>query len=176
MCSSKIRLLVIATCLNAFEFMSSTHAALADHFTVPKGKVILTVTGQITQHNADSVLKLDIDQLSALPQHIFTTSTVWTTGKSTFTGVLLKDLIAAVGAGGSVITLSALNDYQVTLPAAEVADDGPMLAYMQDGKPMKVRDKGPIWLVYPYDDNPDYRMELIYSRSIWQLVEISFSN
>jgi hypothetical protein len=33
---------------------------------------------------------------------------------------------------------------------------------------MSVRDKGPLWVIYPYDSD-DYRSEVIYSRSIWQL-------
>ncbi|RYH00603.1 oxidoreductase, partial [Salipiger sp. IMCC34102] len=37
---------------------------------------------------------------------------------------------------------------------------------------MQVRDKGPLWIVYPYDDTPEYRSEVIYSRSIWQLDRI----
>ena len=34
---------------------------------------------------------------------------------------------------------------------------------------MTVRDKGPFWIIYPFDSNPDYQSEVIYSRSIWQL-------
>jgi hypothetical protein len=37
-----------------------------------------------------------------------------------------------------------------------------------------VRDKGPLWVVYPYDSKPDYQSELIYVRSIWQLAQMEF--
>ena len=37
---------------------------------------------------------------------------------------------------------------------------------------MSRRDKGPLWVIYPYHDNIDYRSETIYSRSIWQLDRI----
>ena len=37
---------------------------------------------------------------------------------------------------------------------------------------MSIRDKGPLWVVYPYDSSADYRTEVIYSRSIWQLDRI----
>ena len=30
----------------------------------------------------------------------------------------------------------------------------------------------PLWLIYPYDHNQAYQAELIYSRSIWQLVRL----
>ena len=48
-------------------------------------------------------------------------------------------------------------------------DGGPIIAYERNGKEMSVRSKGPLWIVYPYDSNPSYKTEAIYSRSIWQL-------
>ncbi len=149
-------------------------SARADEFAAPTGEVLLTASGQITAKNADDALKLDQAQLAALPQHSFTTSTTWTEGTPTFQGVLLKDYIAAIGATGTTITLTALNDYTISMPMADVKDDGPLLAYLMDGKTMSLRDKGPIWLVYPYDTNADYRTEQTYARSIWQLDRIEF--
>ena len=37
---------------------------------------------------------------------------------------------------------------------------------------MSVREKGPIWVIYPYDHDADYRTDTIFSRSIWQLDRI----
>jgi hypothetical protein len=45
-----------------------------------------------------------------------------------------------------------------------------------DGKTMSVRDKGPLWIIYPYDSSADYRTEVVYSRSIWQLDRIEAVN
>ena len=45
-----------------------------------------------------------------------------------------------------------------------------------NGDVMLVRNKGPLWVVYPYDENPEYRSEVIYSRSIWQLDRIEVIN
>lgn len=149
-------------------------AALAEDFAAPEGDVILTLSGQITATNADGSLQLDQAQLSALPQHGFATATPWTEGTTSFQGVLMKDLIAASGATGVTITLTALNDYKITMPMADVRDDGPLLAYLMDDKPMSLRDKGPVWLVFPYDGNADYRTEQAYARSIWQLDRIEF--
>ncbi len=148
--------------------------AAAQEFVAPQGDVLLTVTGTITQTNSPEALLLDVAQFAALKQHKFTTSTTWTEGTPMFEGVLLKDLIAATGATGTTIELTALNDYLISMPMADVRDDGPLLAYLMDGKPMSVRDKGPIWLVFPYDANADYRTEQAYARSIWQLDRIRF--
>ncbi len=152
----------------------ATSAVWADDFSAPMGEVLLTASGMIAATNQDGTLALDQEQLAALPQTSFTTSTTWTDGTPTFQGVLLKDYIAAIGATGKTITLTALNDYKITMPMADVRDDAPMLAYLMDGKPMSLRDKGPVWLVYPYDANADYRTEVAYSRSIWQLDRIEF--
>ncbi len=170
------RFINIAFLLLAGLFISTlAHSfAQADTFAPPKGDVILTVTGAITATNSADGLVLDLAQLEALPQHSFTTSTTWTEGKTTFQGVLLKDLIAAIGAKGKTIDMTALNDYVIEMPFADVKDDGPLLAYLMDGKTMPLRDKGPIWMVFPYDQNPDYRTEETYSRSIWQLLRIDF--
>ena len=147
---------------------------LAVVVAAPTGEALLTVTGKITAKNAGEALQLDRAQLDALPQTSFTTSTTWTSGTPTFTGVLLKDLVAAVGATGTTITLTAANDYAITLSMADVANDAPLLAVLMDGQPMSLRDKGPIWLVYPYDTDEKFRTELTYSRSIWQLTSVDF--
>lgn len=149
---------------------------LAADFVAPSGDVVLTVAGKIAAHNAGDNLVLDEAQLAALPQTSFTTSTTWTSGTPTFQGVLLKDLISAVGATGKMISLKAANDYMITIPVEDVREDAPLLAYLMDGKPMSLRDKGPVWMVYPYDANEDYRTETAYARSIWQLIEIDFTD
>ena len=41
-----------------------------------------------------------------------------------------------------------------------------------NGEIMSLRDKGPLWVIYPYDQNAAYRSEVTYSRSIWQLDRI----
>ncbi len=144
----------------------------AKDLAAPSGDVILTVSGAVTSMNVDGVAKFDQALLESLPQHSFATTTIWTEGTSTYTGVLLKDLLAAVGAQGGTIKATALNDYQISFPAADVADDAPLVAYLADGKPMSVRDKGPLWLIFPFDTNADYRTEETYARSIWQMDRI----
>jgi hypothetical protein len=148
--------------------------AHADINSPPKGDVIVTIKGDITAKNSPDGLLLDLDHLKALPQHSFTTSTTWTDGRSTYQGVLLKDLIAAVGAYGTTITITALDDYANSMPMTDAKDDGPILAYLVNGKTMSIRDKGPLWLMYPFDDNPDYRNEEVYAHSIWQIAKIEF--
>lgn len=150
--------------------------ARAEDFAAPKGDILLTLHGKITKTNVGGSLQLDMDQMAALPQTTFQTSTTWTEGKPTFKGVLMKDMIAAAGASGKTIQMSAVNDYAISMPLADVTPQAPLLAYLMDGKPMSLRDKGPVWLVYPYDADARWRTEETYSRSIWQLTDITFGD
>ncbi len=34
---------------------------------------------------------------------------------------------------------------------------------------MAVRDKGPLFVIYPYDSNTELQSELYFGRSAWQL-------
>jgi hypothetical protein len=46
------------------------------------------------------------------------TSTAWTAGEAKFEGVLARDLLQAVGAQGTEVVATALNDYVATIPFA----------------------------------------------------------
>lgn len=148
-------------------------AAAGETLPVPSGATILTVGGLIGNRNAGGEARFDIDSLRELGVETFTTSTIWTDGPRVFTGVPLDALLAAVEPSGQTLVATALNDYRVEVPVSDAArENGPILAFEIDGAPMSVRDKGPLWLVYPYDADAGLRTEVIYARSIWQLARI----
>ena len=138
----------------------------------PKGEVLLTIDGAVTA-NGGKPIEVDLDALKAMPAETFRTSTQWTDGTVEFTGVPLKDLLAAAGATGTSLTATAINNYAVDIPLADVGDDAPIVAYLMNGQTFSRRDKGPLWVVYPYDSSKDYQNELVYNRSIWQLVQMT---
>lgn len=120
----------------------------------------------------------DLPALQALGEAQIRTSTVWTEGTHSFTGVPLASILAdagiATGAGSAgEVTATAINDYAISIPLAEIGAEVPLVAYLMDDSEMSVRDKGPLWIVYPYDADRQYQTEVIYSRSIWQLNRIS---
>jgi hypothetical protein len=135
----------------------------------PQGDVVLTVSGNVATVNRDGTAVLDREMLAAMPQTKFETATIWTDGAHVFQGVLLKDLVEALGITGSVLRATAINDYAIEIPLSDAVDGGPIIAYLFDDKEMSLREKGPLWVVYPYDQTAAYRKEVIYSRSIWQL-------
>lgn len=135
----------------------------------PEGEVLLTVTGEIGVTNEGDSAVFDLDMLRSLPTTTFSTTTIWTRGVSEYTGVSLYDLLEALVADGANIHAVALNEYAVDIPASDAVEGGPIIAYEMDGKTMRIRDKGPLWIIYPFDDVPEYKSEVVYSRSIWQL-------
>jgi hypothetical protein len=146
--------------------------ASAADLAEPTGEVVLEVMGNIQTTNTAEGAMFDMDMLRALPRTQFTTSTIWTEGDITFEGVELSVILDLVGAQGAELSAVALNDYAVSIPSADAVPGGPIIAYSMNGEPMSRRDKGPLWIVYPYDVNPDYRTKVFYSRSIWQLLKL----
>lgn len=146
--------------------------AAADSADQVSDATILMVHGKVDPSAESNDWRFDLEALRALGVRSFETSTIWGTGVQRFEGVSLHTLLAHVGAEGSTITARALNDYAVELPMSDAVEGGALVAYAVDGKPMSVRDKGPLWIVFPYDHNRTYANEIHYSRSIWQLSEI----
>jgi hypothetical protein len=145
-------------------------APLAAALDPPSSKVLLTVTGKVPAPNGpDGTATFDIGLLERLPRHSFTTKTPWYAKPRKFTGVLLRDLLDAVGSAPARLNATALNDYRVEIPPEDVARGTAMLAYLLDDEPMSVRQKGPLVIIYPFDDKPELRNAVHYSRAIWQL-------
>ena len=135
----------------------------------PTGQVVLTVSGRVLMPNDGSSAQFDMAMLEALPQTSFTTRTPWYAQARQFTGPLLRDVLAAAGAKGTLIRLTALNDYRVDMPFADAQRHDVIVARLLDDKPMAVRDKGPLFVIYPFDARPELRGAVYYSRSAWQL-------
>ena len=135
----------------------------------PKERPILTVTGKIGETNAGQAARFDMKMLAALPQHSFTTSTPWFDKPVKFTGPLLSDVLAAVKASGTTIKAVAINDYKITIPVSDASQYPMIMARQINDKEIGVREKGPLFVVYPFDSDAKLRSSTYYERSIWQL-------
>ena len=135
----------------------------------PKERVVLTVTGKIGVKNAGETARFDMKMLEALPQHSFTTSTPWYDRPVKFTGPRLADVLTAVKASGSTVSAVAINDYAIKIPVTDTTQHQVIVAHLLDDKPMPVREKGPLFVVYPFDASAALRTSVYYERSIWQL-------
>jgi len=139
----------------------------------PKGKVILTINGQLTHPNHGREALFSMEMLKTLPQHTFTTKTPWYPKAVTFSGPLLRDVLAAAGANGKHITARALDDYKTVLPMSDAGNFDVILSRQIDGKELSVRDKGPLCIVYPYDSKPELQGQVYLDRSAWQLKSLT---
>lgn len=140
--------------------------------TEPVGPVILTVTGNIDGIGAGQVVRLDRAMLEGLGTTKLKTSTAWTAGEEEFEGVLARDLLEAVGAEGTLVVATALNDYVATIPLRELYEYPVLLALKMNGEYLELRDKGPIWIVYPRDQFAELRSSMIDRKWVWQLSEL----
>ena len=110
--------------------------------------------------------------LEALGVTTLRTSTACTAGVSEFEGVLARDLLEAVGAQGSAVIATALNDYITSIPLEELYRYPVLLAFKMDGEYLKIRDKGPLWIIYPRDQFPELKSSMFDKKWVWQLSQL----
>lgn len=135
-------------------------------------RAFLTVSGNVTAANADGSVSFDRESLEALGMVTIDTATPWHKGVVRFEGVPLHKLMQTVGAKGEKVAVVALNDYSSEIPIEDFEKHNVILALKRDGEYMPVRDKGPLFVIYPYDEKPELRNQKFYSRSVWQVSRI----
>lgn len=148
---------------------SAALAAPAWALEPPAEAVVLSISGKLNRPNREGRALFDMAMLAALPQHSITQRTPWYPGPRKFTGPLLREVLAAAGAQGQSIEAIAINDYRVTIPMEDCQQHAVLLARLMDDKPMPLRDKGPLFIIYPFDDDVRLRSSVYYSRCAWQL-------
>ncbi|MBI0539217.1 oxidoreductase [Roseomonas sp. KE2513] len=132
----------------------------------------MTISGKIQATNGDGVAKFDRPMLNTMGSATIVTSTPWHDGPVRFDGVPMAALMEAVRPTGDTVTAFALNDYSVDLPLSDFTRFGVLLATHKDGAPMRVRDQGPLFIIYPFDSALELRTRLYYDRSAWSVVQL----
>lgn len=160
-------LLSVAVVLSAALLPQLAHA-----LDKPTGPVILTIHGSLEHPNAGPDAVFDLPMLEALAGRTAAMNTPWTEGRTTFSGPLLSSVLDAAGAHGKTLKLMALNDYSADVPMEDASTLKTILATRLNGKLMSVRDKGPLFMIYPFDTNPELFNEKYFSRSVWQIQSI----
>ena len=164
---------MFATALVAlFALAGSILPATAATLATPKDKPILEIAGSIGTTNKEGVAVFDREMLESLGMETITTTTPWHKGQVTFEGVPMAKVMELVAAKGKTVKALALNDYVTQIPIEDFAKFGVILALKRDGEYMPVRDKGPLFIVYPYDSRPELKSQTYYGRSAWQLAKL----
>lgn len=126
---------------------------------------ILSVTGNVT----GGEINLTLAQIEAMGSASIVTTTPWHDGPTTFDGVPMELFLNAVGAQGTTAYVQALNDFSIDIPLSDLTRFNAIMAFKTDGDYMDVADKGPLFIVFPYDDVREVQNELFYARSVWQI-------
>lgn len=144
-------------------------ARAAEPLPLPQGEVLLTVTGQIGRQNGNGQARFDRAMLEKLGWSEVVTATPWHSKVMRFEGVPLRAVLEAVNATGETLLAGALNDYAAQIPVADARHYNLILAMKADGAPLTLRDKGPLFVIYPYDSDRALQTDSVYIRSVWQL-------
>lgn len=151
---------------------ATVSAAMSGELASPKDPVILTVSGKISHRNGESGARFDAAMLQALPARTSVVATPWYPQTTAFEGPLGAALLDMIGATGTMLRVTALNDYAVDIPLEDFRKWPVILAMKVDGKAIPVREKGPIFVIYPFDLDPTLYNEVYFGRSAWQVKSI----
>ena len=130
--------------------------------------VILTVLDDAS----GSETGFDRKAMVALPVLGLDTHTSVTDGVHHFEGPLMRDVLKAAGFTGNAVLAVALNDYEVVIPVSDFEEFDVIAELEMDGEVLTPRDRGPIWIVYPRDDNRELQDIRYDYRRVWQLTRI----
>ena len=137
-------------------------------------KALLTVSGRIGRVNNDTTNTYDFTESDFLKlnQSSITTGTSWTP-TAVFVGPLLLDVMQAADVTSGTLTFKTLDDYSAPIPWEDLVRYGVILAHSQDGKRLSNKRWGPLWTIYPRDQNPvALKGPIAESRFIWQVNSI----
>jgi len=151
--------------------VAGTSALALTPVSPPSGRPVLTVSGAsgADRPTPAKPVVFDMAMLAQLPQHEIRTQSPWYPNARKFTGPLLRDVLKAAAVQGERIEVVALNDYKVSIPVSDAERYNVVLARLIDDEPLSVRNKGPLFIMYPFDSDRALRNSIFYSRCAWQV-------
>lgn len=158
---------LLATLFCMMPLLLSGHVHSADD----AADIVLKISGKdCCNHNGK--MEYTRQQLLALPQTSVTTTTPWTKGTHVYRGVLLRSLLDTLDISAKSIKVTAQNDYFAAIPREDVEKYPVLLAIEEDGKALTLRNKGPVWIIYPLSDHPELNIEQYHSLMVWQVLKL----
>ena len=165
----KIKMPTVHSIIIIFIVLLIVHSPAVADLPKASSNVLLTFTGKIAQTNAEGRAEFDRDLLERLEQTRLTTRTPWTEGEREFEGVSFATLLDMIDVTGSTARATAANDYVVDIPISELRNADALLALRMDGKKLRLRDKGPLWIIFPWSQHPELDRIEVHSYAVWQL-------
>ncbi len=131
-------------------------------------QTILTVT------TSEKSATYTLEDLLSMPQTTVVTKNDYVDDATAFQGPSLRSILTEMDLDRNAnLKMVALNDFVSEVPAKDAFTYDVILAVLRDGEVMSVRDKGPIWVIYPMDEHPELQDDVFNSRLVWQLKSIS---
>lgn len=160
---------IVRTLLAAVLLWGPTGVTEAQELPMPRGPVVLTLSGGIEHTNRggldalerrESLFKyheiaferaaqFDLGALERLGMHEVTVSHPGWPKAFTFEGPFLQDVLTAVGATGRVVRILSLDGYAAEIPISEIRDRSFIVAVKREGRYLGIGDQGPAWVVAP---------------------------
>lgn len=158
----------------AYEVVTEPTWGPGDAPPAASGDIVLAVSGMLDDVPAGGSAALDLAALEALGVVQYEVDDRTATGEvAMFSGVLLEDLLDALGVSDDATTLraTALDDYSVEIPMTDVRSYPVLIATAMNGQRMAVENYGPTRVIYPTHayDLPSTTYD---PRLIWQLKSI----
>ncbi|MTI10726.1 molybdopterin-dependent oxidoreductase [Curvivirga aplysinae] len=145
----------------------------ASDLPTPEGEVILTIDGNVGVRNLGNTAIFDLEMLQALEVKTYETHTPWSDHMYRFKGPTLESILKTVRfEEGQTLTLYALDGYQTDLNWKDATEFKPILAYSRNNVPMSRRDRGPLWLIFPYDAHEELKDARYDNFWVWQVYRI----
>lgn len=144
-------------------------------FAACTGSLTLSQELEVVPISGGTPIILSLDDLRGLGETELRTGNDFVDGERRFRGPLVRDVLHHAGAENTtLVRLTAANDYQVEIAAEEFMQYEVILALSMDGVPLSMRDKGPIWVIYPISENAELQDPVYNNRLIWQLVKLEY--
>lgn len=161
--------LIAASTLSYANSTSTSSTSLLSSAVTPKRTDVVHI--QDTKGNV--LLTMEEAAVLSLPTKTFSTETPWHSGKHTFKGPLLRDVLnKAKVAKSATLEVRALNDFVTDVPVQDAYDYDVILTTHIDGKRITKRDKGPLFIMYPLSERKELNTGKFYNRSAWQIKQI----
>lgn len=107
------------------------------------------------------------DYLTAIPPSL------GVSGRHDWQGIPVSAVLEAAKAQHySRLRVTALDGYEVYIPVSDLTSFNPILAYRKDSQYIGILDKGPLFLIYPFDSSPKLQTMEYINRTIWQVSAI----
>jgi hypothetical protein len=111
-------------------------------------RTLLTVSGKIDASSVEGVA-LDLITLQRLPQKMITLKRKWEPSPTTFTGPLLRDVLAAFNARGTLVKARSLAGDQTQLSMEFASQVGVIVAFKGTDAVAWSQSNASLFLVYP---------------------------